>query len=629
MLLRELADGFARMEETGSRLEMVRVLAELLEAAAEEERAPIAYLVQGRLRPAFEPVQFGMGAALLRRALAAAYGVSEATVSRRYREAGDLGTVAEALAGSKSAERLGVDEAYDALLAIARVAGKGAQQRKVDGLAALLRRIGAREARYVTRVVQGRLRLGVGDQTLLEAIAAAALGGRGKKPAVEHAYNIRPDVGWVAETAFQGGERALRAAAPAIGVPIRPELAQRLNSAEAILERLGTVQAEPKYDGFRLQLHRRGDEIHAFSRRLEDVTGMFPDVAEAIRRQLGIDEAILEGEAVVHNPETGEFLPFQVTMVRKRKHHVAEMAERYPLRFFAFDLLYAEGEALLAKPLAERRRRLVRALPYGPDDAAAVAEAIVTRKVDELQAFFDAMVERGLEGILAKRPDAPYHAGARNYDWIKLKRGFQATLADTIDVVLVGYLKGRGKRAALGIGSLLGAVYDPDRDRFRTVAKIGSGPSQAEWRELRRRLDEDAVDEKPRRVDSLIVPDVWVEPRLVVTVLADEITRSPMHTCGKEGKEPGYALRFPRLTDMIRPDKAAEDATTEEEILEMYRLQGAPERAGRRTGGGAARRKARPGGRKARRKAASKAESKVQSEVQSKAGRSAARKRAA
>jgi DNA ligase-1 len=142
-----------------------------------------------------------------------------------------------------------------------------------------------------------------------------------------------------------------------------------------------------------------------------------------------------------------------------------------------------------------------------------------------------------------------------------------------VDVVLVGYLAGRGRRAALGVGSLLAAVYDPGGDRFRTVAKIGSGPSEQEWKTLRALLDAAATPSRPRRVDSLITPDVWVEPRFVVEVLADEITRSPLHTCGKTGAEPGYALRFPRLLDGVRSDKAPEDATTEREVLELYGMQ--------------------------------------------------------
>jgi DNA ligase-1 len=201
-----------------------------------------------------------------------------------------------------------------------------------------------------------------------------------------------------------------------------------------------------------------------------------------------------------------------------------------------------------------------------------VTETRLTHRAGELQEYFDEMVQRGLEGVVAKRPDAPYRAGARGYDWVKLKRAYQSRLRDTVDVVLVGYLRGRGKRAALGIGSLLAAVYDARADRFRTVAKIGSGLSEKLWRNLRVRMDRQALRARPRRVDSLVVPDVWVEPAIVVEVLADEITRSPSHTCGRRGEEPGYALRFPRML-RERPDRGPSDATTEREILDLFRRQ--------------------------------------------------------
>jgi DNA ligase-1 len=261
-------------------------------------------------------------------------------------------------------------------------------------------------------------------------------------------------------------------------------------------------------------------------------------------------------------------------MTRKRKHRVAEAARRHPIRLFAFDLLYLNGKNYLPESQEKRSGRLSRLLPRSQRATIAVTESLTTSRPEELQRYFDRMLSRGLEGIVAKRPDAPYRAGARGFDWVKLKRSYQTKLRDTVDLVLVGYLKGRGKRAALGVGSLLAAAYDPRHDRFRTVAKIGSGLTEDAWRSLRRRMDKLASPRCPKRVESKIVPDVWVEPRLVAEVLADEITRSPLHTCGQTGSAPGYALRFPRMLNGLRPDRAAEDATTEREILQMYRMQG-------------------------------------------------------
>jgi DNA ligase-1 len=575
--LKVVASALARLERTRGRLGAIRLVAGLLRSLRGKELEAVVYLLQGRLRPPHEGVEVGVGERLLTQAIARSYGISEAKASRQYRSAGDLGLVAEQLAGKPRGRRLSVDTTYEALLQVASTSGAGSVERKLRLIETLLGRATPLEARYLIRVMQGRLRLGVGDATIVEATAAAALGDRRKKHEVERAYNVRADLGAVVRMAFQGGGPALRRIKPRVGVPIRPALAQRLPSAEAIIRRLGTVLVEPKYDGFRLQLHRDGPRVRAFSRRLDDVSDMFPEIAAGLRRQLRIRRAIIEGEAVSYDPRTGRFLPFQITITRKRTHRVAEAARRHPLRLFAFDLLLAGARSYLTRSQRERHAKLRAVIRGTARDPISVTDVVRTGDADALQAYFDRMIHKGLEGIVAKRPDAPYRAGARGYDWVKLKRAYQSKLRDTVDVVLAGYLAGRGKRAALGIGSVLAAVYDPEHDRFRTVAKIGSGPSEAEWKRLRRRLDRLALDKPPRRVDSDLTPDVWVEPRIVVEVLADEITRSPRHTCGRTRSQPGYALRFPRLLG-VRTDRSPEDATTEAEILGMYRMQ----RAGRR-----------------------------------------------
>ena len=578
MRLGELAAAFESLEGTRGRIAAVRIVADLLGRARPPELEPLVYLLQGRLRPAYEAVEFGVGERLLIRVLARASGATAAAVTRRFKQVGDLGLVAEALTRIRpdSHSRLTLPRAYAGLLAVARASGPGAIDRKIGILAELLSRATPLEARYLVRIVQGRLRLGLGDATILEAAAAGALGDRRKRPLIEQAYNVRSDLGKVIRLAYAGGGRGLARIAPRIGVPVRPALAQRLPSAQAIVSRLGEVRVEPKYDGFRLQLHRDGNRTWAFSRRLEDVSRMFPEVTGGLRRQLRVRRAIIEGEAVGYDPETGRFLPFQVTMTRKRKHGIADLARRHPIRLFAFDLLYADRRNYLTRPQSERSRRLAAVLREARSRPSplTVTESLTTDRPDELQRYFDTMVRRGLEGVVAKRPEAPYHAGSRGFDWIKLKRSYQSKLRDTMDLVLVGYLKGRGRRARLGVGSLLGAVYDPRGDRFRTLAKIGSGPTEAGWRALRRQMRRLATPSRPARVDSGIVPDVWVEPKLVVEVLADEITRSQLHTCGRSGSRPGYALRFPRLLGGIRSDRAAEDATTEAEVLRMYRMQG-------------------------------------------------------
>jgi DNA ligase-1 len=317
-----------------------------------------------------------------------------------------------------------------------------------------------------------------------------------------------------------------------------------------------------------------------FTRRLEKVTDMFPDLATAFRRQLRARRVILEGEVVSYDPATSRHLPFQTTMTRKRKVDIAAAVRRQPVRFYAFDLLLAGSTSVLEEPQRARTKKLRSLVKGGGHDPVRVTESIVTDDAAILQRYFEAMLRIGMEGIVAKLPDAPYRAGARGYDWVKLKRPVRSGQSDTIDVVIVGYLPGRGKRVSWGMGSLLGAVYDGDHDRFRTVTKIGSGLSAPEWRALHDRLRGMSLPRRPGRVDSRLVPGTWVDPKVVVEVMADEITRSPVHTCGRHGAT-GYALRFPRLV-RIRDDRLPEDATTEKEIIDLYRNQ--RRRTGQRLG---------------------------------------------
>jgi DNA ligase-1 len=277
---------------------------------------------------------------------------------------------------------------------------------------------------------------------------------------------------------------------------------------------------------------------------------------------------------VGYDPATGRALPFQQTAQRRRTHEVAAIAARVPTRYYAFDLLALDGRDTMVLPQRDRSRQLREVLHDDPHGALVVTPQIETANAAVLERFFLAMVAQGHEGVVAKRPDAPYRAGVRSFDWVKLKREYQTALTDTFDVVVVGYMRGRGRRARLGIGSLLCAVYDPEQDRYRTVTRVGSGLSDAEWMSLKQALDAIRVPEQPRQVDARIVPDVWVTPLYVVEVIAAEVSRSPLHTCGRVGSEPGYALRFPRIL-RIRDDRRPEDATTEAEIKDFYQERAA------------------------------------------------------
>ncbi|MHA1604241.1 MAG: ATP-dependent DNA ligase [Candidatus Freyarchaeota archaeon] len=560
-----LADCFERLEATSSRLEMTDILADLFKKCGADEVDKVIYMLQGVVAPPFRGIDIGMGEKFVQQAISNASGVKKEDVVRDYKRLGDLGTVASNLLPEKEGA-LTVSQVYDAFMKIATASGKGTQEVKINTLTELLKEASPKEAKYLVRIPLGKIRLGVGDATIIDALSVRTVGDKSMRDEIERAYNLCCDMGLVARTLY-ADRKAIKNFQIKVGNPIKPALAERLPSAEEIIEKIGECYVEAKYDGFRIQLHKEGNRVELFSRRIERMTHMFPEVVQAAREQIEGD-AIIEGETISYDESTGEFLPFQFTIRRKRKHGVEEMAEQYPVVYFAFDILY-NGEDLTKKPYVERRKILEETIR--PGETIRVSEKIKTRDPAELKRFFNESIERGLEGIVAKDLNAPYIAGARKFAWIKLKRSYKGELADTVDVTIVGYLAGKGARAKM-VGALLGAVYDEETETFKTVAKIGSGMTEDQMKTLKQMLDEIRVDGKPKNVDSFIVPDVWTHPQYVITVSADEITLSPSHTCGRRG-DLGYALRFPRMVGWIREDKKPQDSTTVKEIVEMYKMQ--------------------------------------------------------
>ncbi|SHK23160.1 ATP-dependent DNA ligase [Thermocrinis minervae] len=558
MKFSQLADYFERLERITSRIELSEVLAEVLKNCLPEEVDKVIYLLMGEIAPPYRGLEFGLSEKLTAEATSKAYGVKISQVNDLYKKLGDLGEVALHL-NQREGKGLDVVQVYQELYQVA--SAKGTWE-KVMRLVNLLRGLSGKESKYVVRIVIGRLRLGIGEATLIEALALA-FGRRSLKELIERAYNLCSDLGLVASTLFKEGVQSLESFKIQVGYPIRPALAERVSSPSEIISRLGRCALEVKYDGFRLQIHKKGKEVEIYSRNLERMTQMFPDVVSAVL-ELPFEELIFEGEAIAYNESTGEFYPFQITIQRKRKYDVHKYSEEYPLKLFAFDLLYLEGEDYTVKPFVERRKRL-EGVVIG-NSLIEPSEMIIAEEVKQVEEFFEKAIERGLEGIMAKRLDAPYTAGSRNFNWIKLKRSYKGQLSDSLDLVIVGYFYGRGNRAKLGIGAVLAAVYDRDSDTFKTVAKVGSGFTEEEWIKLKHMLDEIKLERKHPRVESTIEPDVWTEPRYVITVLADEITISPIHTAG-------YALRFPRAVGFIRADKNPEDATDLSEILRLYEIQ--------------------------------------------------------
>ena len=570
MTFSELATYLDQLEATSSRNELVRILAEAYKACSVEEIEPITYLIQGRLAPFFEPVEMGLGERLLMSAIATAYGTSKEHVTKTYKQTGDLGLTAMSLGPKTRDDTPSVIEVHQRLWEIAGLSGEGSLKAKLDLFAALLGDLDAASAKHLVRITLGKMRLGIGDPTVLDALSFAKKGDRSLRPVLEAAYNRSSDLGLIAKTLWAQGLEAIEAIKVTVGKPLRSQLAERLPNPEAVIKKLGLVGVQPKYDGFRVQIHKDGGVVNIFSRNLETMTPMFPELVAATV-SLPVKSVILDGEAIAYSPESEEYVPFQETTARRRKEGIDEFATRVPLRAFVFDVMFRDGTDLTPLPY-EQRFAIADEMLKG-SDTLQTAPLTKTDSVEVLTRELLDNISRGLEGVVAKRLDSPYQAGARNFNWVKLKRNTSGELTDTIDVVLIGYYGGKGKRAEFGAGALLAGVYDSEKDEFVSISKLGTGLSDEGWRDLHKQLSRLEVGEKPARVNSILVPDVWLQPELVVEVLADEITPSPRHTAGMVGDQPGFALRFPRIVSFRSADKRPEDATTVREIREMFQQQ--------------------------------------------------------
>jgi DNA ligase-1 len=572
-----VAKAYRDLEAASARLELIGRLAELVRQTPDDLVPTVALLCQGQIAPDFAGVELGMAERLAARAVAQAAATTAEQVLAGAREVGDLGLTAEQLLGELDPDRvatLEVGTVFEGLHEVAQAEGEGSQGRKLAGLVGLLGRATPLEARYLVRTVTGSLRLGIGTATILDGLAEVHAGGRKQRQILERAYNICSDLSQVAATLVSGGLAEVERMEVRAGNPVRPMLAQRMSSSAEILAKLGgTCAAEYKYDGIRVQAHRTADgTLELYTRRLDRVSTQFPEVVKLLDQSLGPREAILEGEVVAFDPASGELRPFQDVMFRRRKYGITEAVSDYPVSLFCFELLYADGTDLTRLPYLERRARLAEAITPSARLRLTTAEQVGDEAA--LEATFEQAVAEGCEGLICKSvaPTASYQAGARGWQWIKLKRDYRSELTDTLDLVVGGGLAGRGRRAGM-YGALLLAVYDPANERFQTICKCGTGFSDAELAGLPARLSPLARAQRPANVDSLWAADVWFEPTLVVEVLAAELTLSPHHTAawGLLKEDAGLALRFPRFTGRWRDDKASTDATTVEEAVAMYR----------------------------------------------------------
>ena len=583
----DLAEVFDRLEKTSSRLEMTDILAEFFRNVKPEEIRKTIYLSVGRLHPDFVPLELGMADKLVLKAIASVSGRRSEEVEDLWTKTGDPGEVAEMLIAKKKqmtlfSEPLSFQNIIEGLTAIENASGKDSQDKKMKLLARMLHDSSPLEARYLCRIVTGRMRVGAGTMTAMDALASA-FASKEDRPDIERAFNITCDMGLVAETLASGGLDAVKGIEVSVGNPVKVMLAERLRSLPEIMERLGGKCAfEYKYDGIRVQAHIKkgpGGFVKLFSRRLEDLTSNFPDIGEALLRQLKGREAIVEGECVAYDPDTGTLQPFQNVTHRRKKHGMEKAVEDIPVRIFLFDMLYCDGEDYTLKPYSFRRMRLESS--FKDDDSERYDRIGYTSRAiidsdEKAQEFFDGAIAARCEGIMAKSlsEDSVYRAGSRGFLWIKYKKDYTQALVDSFDLTVVGAFYGMGKRAGK-YGALLMAAYDPDTGRFGTACKLGTGFDDAFLDAMPGLLEKYRCETKPASLDAEMVPDVWFIPGVVLEVTAADISLSPIHTIayGTVKEDAGLGLRFPRFTGRVRDDKTPEQCTTASEIVEFYRMQ--------------------------------------------------------
>jgi DNA ligase 1 len=575
-----LADAFDQMTRTSSRTELTKILVEVLKKTPVELISKISYLTQGKLYPDFMGIEIGMAEKTAIRAIEKAYGVNSKKIQDLMRKRGDIGDVAAEISLAKeqqsfSSGGLTVEVVYSTLEQIANTSGSGSSQTKLNTLSMLLNSASALEAKFLIRFVTGKLRLGVADFTVLDALSIRYTGAKDSREKLEHAYNLTSDLGFVADLLARHGMKGVEGVEVTAGKPVRPMLAERLESAEEIIEKMnGIASAEYKLDGERVQAHKTADDkVILFSRRLEEITEQYSDVVAALK-SLPAKQFIVEGEAVAID-SSGKYLPFQELMHRRRKYELEAAQKQYPVVLNLFDILLFEKEPMINQSYEKRRARLeVLFQKAKTKHNMMLVPASIVKDSTHIDSLMEVSLAAGCEGLVLKDLTSTYKAGARGYAWIKFKPEYRPNVRDTIDLVIVGANHGMGRRAGV-YGAFLLAAYDPDADLFRTTTKVGTGFSDADLEKISKTLDEYKLPTKSPRVDAKVSAEAWFEPKMVIEIIASEITLSPIYTAGldKIRHSAGFALRFPKFTGKIRDDKAPEDSTTVQELLEMYQKQ--------------------------------------------------------
>ncbi len=572
------------MESTAKRLELTDHLVDLFKNTPADLLAKVIYLIQGKLRPDFEGVEIGVAEKLVIRAVHRSTAIESKRIEEAYRKDGDLGHAVSKLIEQKTQTTLfdaeegdnqTVELVYDSLLKIAELEGSGKNvlDKKMNYVSSLLNNVSPISAKFIIKILIGTMRLGVADYTILDAIAIAFTDSKSNREKIESAYNVSCDLGKVAQVAAKDGLKGIEEFKIKVFSPIRPMLADRVKSEQEAIEKMGKrFAAEYKLDGERVQIHLENNRVELFSRRLENIKTYYPDIVENVPKALKVKNAILEAEAVAINENSGEFLPFQELMHRRRKYNIDKAVLQYPITVNLFDVLYADGKSCLDLGY-EHRRKILNDIVVEDNFTKVIPQILVTNE-SEIEDFLENSINSGCEGLMLKVLNAPYRAGARGSNWLKLKREYRNNLGDSLDLVVIGAFFGKGKRTGK-YGTLLLATYNDDNDTFPSICKVGTGFTDENLDQLYQILSSKVTLKKNPRINSEMEADVWFEPELVIEILASEITLSPIHKTAQDiiRKGSGLALRFPKFTGKIRMEKSPENASTVQEVISLYKGQ--------------------------------------------------------
>ncbi|MFX1390667.1 MAG: ATP-dependent DNA ligase [Promethearchaeota archaeon] len=585
MRFNKLSQLFSNLEGTTKRLEMIDLISnffgEIRESKDFEDLDKIIYLLQGQLAPNIHQFpKMGLAEKMIIEALSIHSGVNTKRIREVLIKRGDIGAAAELILSRKkkqtslidysenidsSKDSLDIFELYSELKKIAQSEGSGSHDTKLGILRGIIRRCSPLETKYLLRIITSTLRVGVQSPTIIEGLASAFTGHKENKPYLERAYTLYPDLGDIAKILAEKGLEEVKKIDIKYGIPILSMLASREVFTE-FLNRLGSpFVAEYKLDGERLQIHKTGDDIILFSRRLLDISEQYPDVCQVIRENIKTENVIFEGEVVAMDPFYEKMLPFQVLSQRRRKYDVENLTKEVPVCLFVFDLLKLGDESYINKPLPKRREKLEEIIDER--DELRLVQSVLINSTEELLDFFNKAREEGTEGIMAKSisEDSIYQAGNRGYKWLKLKSLEGGKLKDTIDVVLVGAFYGKGRRTGV-YGTYIGAVYDPEKNLFIAFTRFFSGLTDELSESLTKDMKEYIIERKPKDVICEDKPDLWLKPEVVMEITGDEITISDKFA------SLGYSLRFPVFL-RLRPEKGPKDITTVDEIKELYETQ--------------------------------------------------------